>query len=681
MKLIKGIMMLLIIPLILITKVINMPITVNFSPADIVLIFLICFGLIEFIANKDYREELVKEKSLYIFLGLIVLRIISSITSYHIGVVTLDYKGAIISNIKFILSFLYVVVGISVIKLTGQRRVFYTIYTSSLIYVVVGLLSQYFFKFAWATTSTRMIALSNDPNVAGLVIILGIIAGFKIMDESSSTCLKLIIWVLFLVLGFGLILTGSRTAILAFVFAMLVLLTSYIKSPKKLILTISIGCLLLSGALFVDNHFLDAKGYEVLINRSVNEIESASEYRKTLTLIANEMGKDHMLLGVGTGNFLLNAPGYYEKMNLEMRKEQVAHNTFFSFYGENGIIATLLYLALIIFLGCRVKNPYGWMYLVVLLTYSIFFNVENIRILWFSYGVYLFSTSESQVSNIGLSNKKMLILVSSCVSLSYLFMPELVLPYAANGQTVRFEVKDQLALYMETRNSEKDTLEILIQGPTNEKITIKNRLGFYYEELNLLPGEYELTIDSTDKSVYIDKFDLITDREYSVVDKLLSFDDLEVVKAFRDRKLDYVDDFYKYDIDVKPFNDYVLYKNDIVGVNFKNEIALISSEYLDNKDDTTTVKLKFKKIGNVTENYVLLFRAYPVNQEEIEIVNQLARNYTFEIPLTELEIGSEFTADWTFHTGEQVYMMYYGFYHKNTEKSRKLRWFREGFVK
>ncbi|MBN2828060.1 MAG: O-antigen ligase family protein [Tissierellales bacterium] len=684
MKAVRDVLLLFIIPLMMITKVIQKPVVVNFSPADFVLVMVGLFLMVSFFMDATYSKTLIRERALYIFIGLIVIRGLSSIVSYHLDVQTLDYPGAVIANLKFILSFFYFIIGVSSVYFLGEKKVFLAIYTTSLLFVIIGLLGQIFFKLSWVTAGSRLIALANDPNVAGLVMILGIIAGFKLIDESTSLILKTFIWTSFIFLGFGLILTGSRTALLAVGLVIGMLLITYTINPRKLILTCSIGFLLVASALYIDDTYLDAQSYEYLVNRVVYGTESSTEFRTDLIQIANAMGKDHVLTGIGTGNYILNASEYADQMDIKLLRDQIVHNTFFSFYGENGIFATLLYGLLFVYFIYKVRHPYALMYLAVLLTYSLFFNVENIRILWFSYGVYLFSTVEKGGFKTRLSLKKSISIALSCVLMGCFIMPVLTLPYTASGQVISFLVDGDVAIYMELENPQKKDLKVNIHGPTERELIIKNSLGFYYEPLDLEPGVYQMIIDSPDASVGIKRLDIISHETQTVEDKLLSLGGLETIVSDDSRKLDLVNGFYEYDVDEKYLDRSILYKGEISGVNYNDEIALVSSVYNANPDGTTKVVATFKKIGEVSKDYILLFRVYPVNQETFEKVNQKALKYQFDTPLTELEIGTEFTAEWIFDTDDKVYMMYYGFYHKDKESEIVTRpyplYFREGFV-
>jgi O-antigen ligase len=671
------------IPLMMMTKVIQKPFVINFSPADILLLFVGMILIKTYISDQEYRKFLLQEKALYFFLSLILLRAVSSIFSYNIGVVTLDYKSATLANIKFILSFLYFIVGISTVKFIGEKKTFEVFYISSLLFVVVGFLCQYIFKLLWWDSNSRLIALANDPNVAGLVIILGIIAGLKVM-ENNKLIYKVLIWISFLIFGFSLILTGSRTAILALFLIVMILLMYYANRPKRLLIIVSIGCLVVSSTLFIDENYFEAKGYTYLVSRVVHGTDSDSDFRSTLTQIANEMGKDHVLTGVGTGNYLINAPFYYEKMNLEMKKEQIAHNTFFSFYGENGIFATVLYIGLIIYLGCKIKDSCGWMYLIVLVTYSMFFNVENIRILWFCYGLYLFSTPSIYKNTDSFNGKNIYYISCLALLISYVLMPTLLLPYTASGQTFKVSLEENMYLFIETQKPQKYPLKISFSGIANKTEVIRNRLGFYYEPIGLPAGEYEITIESLEESIEIERFDLIGKSEYTVIDKLLSISALDVVEKYSSRKLDLIMSHNKYDSHAMYSDKLVLYRNEVKGVNFDNQVVLVSSDYIKNNDGTITCTLVFKKIMEIPYNYMLLMRGYLVNQEDFENEKELAKNYIFDKPLSELNVGDTFTAEWTFNTGDDMFMIYYGFYYKDNDSGVSIRprplYFREGFI-
>lgn len=685
MKSILDWLMLSIIPLMMITKVIHAPIKLNFSPADILIIAIGAILFVKFISQKFLRNIILKEKVIYIFLGIIIIRFISSLCSYQLNVVTLSFLGAGIANLKFIISFIYFLIGFLIIQFLNEKRVLSWIYISSCLFVIIGLFGQLIFVSKWATVNSRMVSLSNDPNVAGLIILIGFIAGIKLIYRENTQIVKIIIGLSFIAHFYALILTGSRTALLAFGLLILVNLILISKNLASALLIFSISMLMIMNVLFIDNRYFQSQGYDYIVNRLEISSHNAFESRKELLMFAKEMGKNNTLIGIGTGNFILNLELYSEKLKIKLDHKQVAHNTFYSFYAENGVFAMILYILLMIYLVYRARNPFAWMFFLVLITYSIFFNVENIRILWFNYGVFLNSGMDHFKIKNPISTKKTIFISIICIILSLIMMPTLTKPYVAEGQSIFFDAKDHVALYIEMVSEEDAILNISLNGPSKKELNIKNDLGVFYGDLSLEPGEYEMQIDSLGSEIDILRFDLLTDKEHSIVNEIFSFNELSLVSLKKPRKVDVVSVLNKYDLNAKYQDEPVLYGNEVKGVNFHNQILLKSSQYIHNSDNTITARLQFVKIGVIDEEYVLLMRAAAVNQTSFDEVGLLSKNYDFDLSLRDLEVGSEFMAEWTFNTQDNYHLVYYGFYHKDKVNGNVIIpypiSFKEGLVK
>ncbi len=106
------------------------------------------------------------------------------------------------------------------------------------------------------------------------------------------------------------------------------------------------------------------------------------------------MGRDYYILGVGPGQFSNFSTSYYEKLGYDVTTDyfekmvspKVPHNTYVTYFAERGILGFSLFLAFLASCLVEARGPVSRSFLVIIMTFAFFFNIENIRILWIVFG-------------------------------------------------------------------------------------------------------------------------------------------------------------------------------------------------------------------------------------------------------------------------------------------------------
>ncbi len=146
-----------------------------------------------------------------------------------------------------------------------------------------------------------------------------------------------------------------------------------------------------------------------------------------------------------------------------------------------------------------------------------------------------------------------------------------------------------------------------------------------------------------------------------------------------------IDKYKEFNDDVEKMDLRTLYSNQENGVNFNDEIMLKNATLKQGSIEKFKLMLEFEKIGKTNDDYMLEFRGYPLELENINNVQQLASNYTFSKPITEVKIGEKFTAEWEFDTKNIPHLIYFGFSYIDESTGESIRplpvYFRYGYIK
>ncbi len=644
MKAFKQILYMCLIPLMLVTKVIEYPYAFNFSPADFLMLILGPLILIDFVKDVQWRKVIVKNHIVKVFFFLVIIRIFSSFASFFIDVEKLSIFGMIFANLKFLVSFAYFLAGLKVIEILGAKRFLVVSYLASYLFLVIGLLGIFVFRFEWVGLN-RMVSLANDPNVAGMVCLFGAIFGVALFEINNNVYVKSALLISFLPFVFGIILTGSRTCFIVVIMLALFYLFEMRKMPKKALVLLSFSIILIVATLFVEVEILGSKHIDALVYRAYYDTERASDYRNVLSRVATEMGNDYWLSGVGTGQYPVNSEKYFRMFNEETgTTELVTHNTFLSFYAENGLLGFVLYFLI---LGLFIKNykvRYARMYVLVVVVMSLFFNIENIRCVWFFLGSWMMLSSSINHYEKDLNFKWRHIVTAFLVIvlLSLNFSPRIVVPFVLKGQSLSVDVKDELEIYIEFRNTEQSVVQIDIVGPTSKKIRINNSSGYYYEKLKLSSGKYSINLEPFSDEIIINYMQIGSTNQFCVQQNILKPDKLCLQKPTQNVKLSLLkigQTNFETNQPIVTVHD--VYGDIVKGVNFGDDFVLISTNLEKKSEDTYQYSVRLLKKNYVDYEPILYFYGLKSSYNEANKIEDLAIDFPYDPSLSTLDLGDE----------------------------------------
>ena len=278
------------------------------------------------------------------------------------GVVKLlDWGGAVLT-------------GLLVVQTLRSRSdglaVFYAIFASGMILLLLGV-AQYFFDVKWVDQHARPAMTFNNKNMAAQYTLLFVPVGFALALYSEKLYLKILLLIgSTMAMGF-ILLSDTRGAIVAMLVQLAVFLFFLIrievfqkKTPIKFLFVAGLGV----AAVIVLLLALSPRGLlgsaDYLYSRVSNMLISLStlsgETRFPIWINTFQMFKDHLFLGVGVGNWMVEYPAYHFQstpdIEMGIRIQHInTHQDYLEMASEMGLIGVLL-LAGIMVQGMRI----GW---------------------------------------------------------------------------------------------------------------------------------------------------------------------------------------------------------------------------------------------------------------------------------------------------------------------------------
>ncbi len=708
-----------------VTKTIQEPIFINISPADVLWPFMAIIFIYILYKTPDLLKMLYADKNIWIFGLLFLLGIIVSFNGYvalqPLQLSPREYgKSLLISNVKNLLILGYFLSGWLLSKILSEKT--FAIFGVFIVTVFsgIGIFAKVTGQPSWVISGNRLLSTVNDPNVAGLICLIGLLFCWKIfyLDFNKNWKKITILFIGGIGSVVGIFLTGSRTSLMGLILMCLFFIIDNCKRWKVLILILSLIFFSLSGLYNLDNIHFGGENYRYLSARFFSGTEGAYDFRSDLREAALMMGKDHYMMGVGSGQFPIFSAPYYESLGYDVTTDyfkntvspKVPHNTYATYFAERGILGLGLFLGLLVYSLLTANSSISRAFSVIVMTYAFFFNVENIRILWLIWGGrtlidvqadrVLFKSQDVENSKVGswikVSSLKwslglILIFFLSCgimiKTLRHMYRPYQPL---VNESTEIYVGQDGLDLMLEFSGGSKDLLFIKFEGKKTYDYIIRNSYGFYKDTFDLPQGTYNMTLStgSGQKKFILGAYKT-GNQSYVLYNSFLNGELMKrPVACGDDARLMRTE----IPLNVKRKFENVeyqksgsLFTKQEIGINFEDKIQLstIMLKTLENVNQYEMV-FEFKKIGEIDKPFMLLARGYDMRDFRRGWSKNIPKNITFEPDLTKLEIGQTFTGTWVFNTEDRPYMLQYSFYYKDPEtgKGTQLypKWVLDGYV-
>ncbi|MFH1412643.1 MAG: O-antigen ligase family protein [bacterium] len=330
--------------------------TISLYGTDILIIILLILTLIKYPINKSYKTYY------YLMLGIFLFSLISITTAFDKGL-------AAFAMIKLIMgmSIFWIIIHNKFDKL----KLWVSFLLGAMIHAGIGIwqfLTQSAFANKWlgmAWHSAQELGTSvvetigadglwerwlraygglDHPNILGGFLAISLLIILTLSIKLKNKSYIIFFYIITAIITAGLFFSFSRTAWLALIIGIIVIIIQHRKQFKDLIIPLAI-IILTAGVLLSQYHYIATSRFGDQHRLEVKSIDERISYIKN----AKELIKNHPLTGVGIGNYGL-------AVNKEIDDRQVSywyqpvHNVFLLIWAEVGIISLLFYLVLFIYL-------------------------------------------------------------------------------------------------------------------------------------------------------------------------------------------------------------------------------------------------------------------------------------------------------------------------------------------
>lgn len=295
-------------------------------------------GLAIAVVSKRVDFSLLRDKQNFWLLVLVVFLNLSCFINPY----GLNTSSSSALNSKYVLSVFNKIVlfyAVSVLLIDTPRKVYYLalIIVATTIYHTYWANNQYLSGLMTSSRLAGPVGLAGgsiyvDENTYALLFVTGVPFLYFVGHLQKRMWLKYGLWLIIPFSWHAVFLTGSRGGLLGLG---CITLTIGWQSRSKIV-----GSMVLLGLIVA----FVWQGGSVMKERSATinnyEEESSAQARLTSWKYGTEMIVRYPLTGVGLGNYMR------AYADLTDEKTHVAHNTFFQFASESGIIAGIAYLTL-----------------------------------------------------------------------------------------------------------------------------------------------------------------------------------------------------------------------------------------------------------------------------------------------------------------------------------------------
>lgn len=480
-------------------------IKVNFAISDIFVALLVLIITVDFIKKRlfitESRELRAGNLLLYwwYFLGFILLMLISNTRAYLSSDIQ---SGSLLTTvnegIKFIVSACYFYIGYYSLKDKKDFIKVIRFWTlTALVVSIIGCIVTTFTILGQPiqtnlfiiTNSNRLLGTLTDPNLAAAYLNVSFYITLLFLIYTDSKKETWIGYITLIIIAISIILTQSRSGIIAFIISLLIYSILNIKKIYRYVpIILLIIFIVYFGILDIDAIYFD-KYISTTLDKRIEQIKEKSgeaEVRLNLAKAAFEMGKDYPIIGVGRGNYPFNSKDYYKKIGIDTESKlyesqyanKIPHNTYLTFFAEFGVLGLVLFLSIffiILKLNLKLKLPINKVLLSLLIGYmaqSLAINLENFRGIWFVLGLYITtneiitlqnSTEEKKKS---ISNKKLAV-----ISMALLIIGIVIFLDAAGRYTKPIELGSEplVAYFDDFKPNEEYIFRYYIEGYTDSK--------------------------------------------------------------------------------------------------------------------------------------------------------------------------------------------------------------------
>lgn len=328
--------------------------------------YLLVAGLILSIKKVSFTE-FVKENIFFILVFIISLfNSVNNIMEFN-GIVVDMGERSIYLILEALPSFLFILGAYKVVDKKYIIIALNIVLVIVLGYVILAILKQknileVFLGIDIKSSGLRHQSILNNPNAFGEYAFIGIYIAFFLSFISNKTYLKILYLMPILILSYGLILSGSRTALFMtlVLYLMINLYFNYHKGKSKIVLIVG-NMVLLTGVILIFEGVFDS--YLDTIRADMNLTGRDTIWINSLQIINQNIFK-----GIGYNNFTFVYNEYYNEITSP-------HNMLIGITAESGLIATILVIFWFVYIIIRnhnviIKNKDN-----KYITYLILFNV------------------------------------------------------------------------------------------------------------------------------------------------------------------------------------------------------------------------------------------------------------------------------------------------------------------
>lgn len=497
----------------------------------------------------DYKNFSLKKNFPYwwYFAGMMGLMIISNTLAYfNPNIVSGSILSALNEFIKFAIAGVYFFIGYNCIDREDKVVKILRVWTYSALFVsVIGMAVLFNTDVGLLihpdipiqNLKTRLYGTLTDPNLAATYLSISFYIALLFNRIAKNRADKWISYVALVLLAASVVLTQSRSGIIAFSISILLFGIFNIRRLYRYIsIFILIAFIGYFGILDLDAIYLNKQISNTLDKRFEEVSEGTGETLRRLNLskAAFMMGKDHFFIGVGRGNYPLNSGTYYRRLGIDTTtwhytnqfKFLIPHNTYMAFFAELGLFGMLLFLSIfILILKLHLKRNYtNIIFISLLVSYFVqafAVNLENFRGIWFVLGIAYIFGNKLVSNNCSREYKSYNLKLSKVFmwNVALFFLGILVfintIPYYTNPLSLDDELQSQditnlrsnekyifrYFIKTKTESMDKPTSQISVYGVDNYNTEVLLNEITYYEPNGY--GNLLFTLDDSIKSVRI----------------------------------------------------------------------------------------------------------------------------------------------------------------------------------